>query len=401
MRVRAVWTKAAALTMALGLAACATGPSGPPAPIERPNTGVNLPETPRQPGVKPGLSPPHLNGRDLVRIGVLLPFSQRPADADGFYNAAELALFDHGQDTTLLMPRDSRNAEDAARSLIRDGADLIVGPINREEVGPAGRAARSARTPVIAFSTDRSVAGDGVYLLSLPLEEEVARVVGYASAQGVQRFALLAPETDYGKRVEQAFRAEVGRRGGNVVVSRFYPRADREAAAAAAAFAPELAASGAQALMLPEGGSTLRAVAPGLVQGGANLSRIRLLGTGAWAGEATREPTLAGGWYAAPEPPARTDFENRYRAAYGRAPSRLSSLAYDAVAVAAALSRDPGRAGLNRSALERSDGFVGADGLFRFRGDGSVERALAVLEVRPGGAVVIEGAPKRFAGPGS
>jgi branched-chain amino acid transport system substrate-binding protein len=79
----------------------------------------------------------------------------------------------------------------------------------------------------------------------------------------------------------------------------------------------------------------------------------------------------------------------------------LSSLAYDAVAVAAALSRDPGRAGLSRAALERSDGFVGADGLFRFRGDGSVERALAVLEVRPGGAAVIEAAPKRFAGPGS
>ena len=36
------------------------------------------------------------------------------------------------------------------------------------------------------------------------------------------------------------------------------------------------------------------------------------MGTSAWAGDAQREPTLAGGWYVAPDPSARTGFETRY-----------------------------------------------------------------------------------------
>ena len=106
------------------------------------------------------------------------------------------------------------------------------------------------------------------------------------------------------------------------------------------------------------------------------------MGTSAWAGDAQREPTLAGGWYVTPDPAARTDFETRYQATFSREPTRLSSLAYDAVALAALLSRDRGSQGFTRRAIENSEGFAGSDGLFRFRADGAIERGLAIMEVR-------------------
>ena len=408
-RRRAATLAASAALLSLA-AACASGPSGPSVggPLAGP-AGVG--DSVRPVG-KPGLTPPFMAGRDITRIGLLLPFSTLPADADAFYNAAELALFDHGGPNTLLMPRDvgadAAAAENAARSVTRDGADIVLGPIRREQVAAAGRPVRSADAPMIAFSTDRAVAGDGVYLLSFPLESEVTRIAEYASGQGLRSFAVLAPDTEYGRRVEQAFRAEVNARGGSVAAAQFYSRGPTEAASANAAstaaksIAGQILSTGAQALLIADGGAPLRAVGPALLQGGIDLRRVRLLGTGQWAGAdgAAREPTLAGGWYPAPEPGARSDFEARYRAAYGRAPPRLASLAYDAVAIAASLSRD-GRGGLTRSALERPDGFLGSDGVFRFRRDGAVERALAILEVRAGGANIVDPAPKRFANPGT
>ena len=100
-----------------------------------------------------------------------------------------------------------------------------------------------------------------------------------------------------------------------------------------------------------------------------------------------------------PDPSARTDFQERYQATFSREPTRLASLAYDAVALAALLSRDQGAQGFHRAALENPEGFAGSDGIFRFRADGSIERGLAIMEVRASGAVALDPAPRRFARP--
>ena len=57
-----------------------------------------------------------MQGRQIVRVGLLLPFSLRPQDASALYNAAELALFDHGNQNTLLIPRDAGADEASARA---------------------------------------------------------------------------------------------------------------------------------------------------------------------------------------------------------------------------------------------------------------------------------------------
>jgi branched-chain amino acid transport system substrate-binding protein len=341
-----------------------------------------------------------MRGRQIVRVGLLLPFSLRPQDAAALYNAAELAWFDHGNQNTLLIPRDAgadeASATAAARALVNDGADIIIGPVLRDGVAGAATVGRASNVPVIGFSSDRSVGGNGAYLLSFQLEDEIARIVSYAAERNIRTIALLAPSNEYGRRVESALRAEAATHGVTIVQSQLYNRTDADASAAATALAAALQSRPAQGILIAESGGPLRSIGASLVRGGVDQRQVRFMGTSVWAGDAQREPTLAGGWYVAPDPTARTDFEARYQTTFGEAPTRLSSLGYDAVALAALLSRDRGSQGFSRGALENSEGFAGSDGLFRFRSNGAIERGLAIIEVRPTEVTVLDAAPRRF-----
>lgn len=352
-----------------------------------------------------GVTPPFMRDRQIVRVGLLLPFSLRPQDAAALYSAAELALFDHGGPNTLLIPRDAgateASANAAARALVNDGADIIIGPVLREGVAGAGAAVRSENIPVIGFSSDRTVGGNGIYLLSFQLEDEISRIVSYAASQNIRSIALLAPSNEYGRRVEVALRAEAQLRGVTITQARLYNRNDAEAGAAATAMAAALRTTPAQGILIAENGAPLRAVSTALVQGGVDPRQVRFMGTSAWQGDAQREPSLAGGWFVAAEPNTRTDFERRYQSTFSREPTRLASLAYDAVALAALLSRDSGAAGFSRQRLENSEGFAGADGLFRFRANGAIERGLAIIQVGQNTTNVLDPAPRQFRAGGS
>ncbi|MCL4714260.1 MAG: penicillin-binding protein activator [Hyphomonadaceae bacterium] len=391
---------AAALSLAALMAACATptATTAPraPGPITPPEAQVQS---------RDGVTPPFMRGREIVRVGLLLPFSLRPQDAAALYNAAELALFDHGDQNTLLIPRDAgadeASAVAATRALVADGADIIIGPVLREGVVGAAAATRGQNIPVIGFSSDRTVGGDGVYLLSFQLEDEISRIVSYAAAQNIRTIALLAPSNEYGRRVESALRAEARLHNMSVVHSTLYSRTDADAAAAAAGLASALRTQPVQGVLIAESGTPLRSIGTALVRAGVDQRQVRFMGTSVWAGEAQREPSLAGGWYVSPDPAARTSFESRYQTTYGNQPTRLASLGYDAVAIAALLSRDGGPNGFLRSRLENSEGFSGSDGLFRFRSNGAIERGLAIIEVRQNDVAILDAAPRQFPRTGS
>jgi len=372
----------------------------PPAPDATPN----LPGS----GVvtRDGVTPQFMANRPITRVGVLLPFASRPQESTSLYNAVELALFDHGDPSMLIIPRDSggdeATAAAAGEALLRDGADIIVGPVLRDGVVGVARAVRRDNIPVIGFSSDRLVGGDGVYLLSFQLEDEIQRLVSFSASRGIRTIALLAPANDYGRRVEQALRAEARSSGVTVTTSELYVRTDADAGNAARRVAQAMAANPAQGILIAESGSPLRAIAAALVQEGVNQRQTRFLGTSAWSGaDVQREPTLAGAWYVSSDPNARTDFEQRYQRVFGQEPHRLSSLSYDAILLAAFLSAERGSSGFTRNAIERSEGFLGSDGVFRFRHDGSIERGLAIMEVRASGAMPIDAAPRRFTTPAS
>lgn len=374
-------------------------PPPPPTPVAGNPLDRDLPSYMRLPGMAEGQVP--------VRVGVILPFSSSVAGtralAQSMLKAAELAMFDSGNPNILLMTADEGNggaaAAKAADQLLAQGAEIIVGPLFGPSVQAVAPIARDRGVPVLAFSTEKSVAGNGAYLLSFLPQNEVRRVVSYAAANGHHQFAALVPQTAYGNVAQTAFEDSVAAARGNVVdVEHFAPNAEQVTAPVGA-----VAKSGADAILIAQGGVLLRAIAPTLSLDGVTKDKVKLLGTGLWDDDKAlaRESALEGSWYAAPAPNADAAFVDKYRATFGSVPPQLSSLAYDAVSLVALLAQGPAYHRFTPAALNDPNGFAGVNGIFRFQPDGTSERGLAVLEITSSGPVVVSPAPTTFQKPGA
>ena len=128
------------------------------------------------------------------------------------------------------------------------------------------------------------------------------------------------------------------------------------------------------------------AVVQALSANGIDAKRMQLLGSGLWEDpQIFSNPALDGAWYAGPDSTGFRNFSARYRTRYGQDPARTATLAYDAVALVAALTKTQGAQRFSEEMLTNASGFTGIDGLFRFRPDGTNQRGLAVMRVTPTG----------------
>jgi ABC-type branched-subunit amino acid transport system substrate-binding protein len=338
-------------------------------------------------------------GTGGVKVGLILPLSaagNAGLAAQSMRNAAEMALAEFQNPNIQLLIKDDngtpQGAQQGAQQAVEEGAEIILGPLFAQSVPAVAQVTRARGVSVIAFSTDSSIAGRGVYLLSFLPESDVNRIVEYSASIGKRSFAALVPDNAYGNVVEAALKPAVPRRGGRMVAFEKYG-ADR--ATAARTVAAQL--GGADALLIADDADSVVTVADALTAAGANLRNIQLLGTGLWDNPRVyASPALQGGLYAAPDPAGFRAFAGRYRTKYGGEPVRTATLAYDAVALVAALARTQGGQRFTSDVLTNPSGFAGIDGLFRFRADGTNERGLAVMKVAQGGGVAVAGSPKSF-----
>jgi ABC-type branched-subunit amino acid transport system substrate-binding protein len=341
-------------------------------------------------------------GTGQIKVGLLLPLSaagNAGLAGQSMRNAAELALAEFNNPNIQLLVKDdagsAQGAQAAAQQVLDEGAGIILGPLFAASVTPVAQVARTRGAPVIAFSTDSNVAGRGVFLLSFLPESDVDRIVEYAIAQGKSSFVALLPENAYGSVVEAEFKQLIARKGGRLVALERYSPDGGNIAEPAKLIAQ--AATGADALFLPDSGDGVVAAARALAASGVDLKRLQVIGTGLWDDSRVfAEPAVAGGWYPAPDSAGFRAFAGRYRARYGQDPVRTATLAYDAVALVAALVKTQGEKRFAVETLTNASGFAGIDGVFRFRADGTNQRGLAVLKVTPSGGQVIAPAPRTF-----
>lgn len=327
-----------------------------------------------------------------VKVGMILPLSGPQANlGQSMLNAAQLALADLNASHITLIPRDSNpSTPNAAQQALGEGATVLLGPIfaaNVREVAPL--AARN-NTPVLAFSTDWTIANKETAILGFLPFSQVARVVDFAAKKGSQNFAILIPETPYGMAVAGAVRDTLKRQGLNPATEvRFNDKTLQQAA-------QTLSQKQFDTLILPVGGTALNAVATVLRQNDVPLQSLRIIGTGLWDDDAiARSGIIEGAYYAAPDPAKRAAFMKRYQDLYAAKPPRLSTLAYDAtalVAVLAANGYDPS----NPANLHYAAGFTGIDGVFRIRDDNLNDRSLSVLQIRGDRTIVADPAPNHF-----
>jgi len=384
----------------LVLGACANSSNGPTV------GSINPATAPANPSEKAA----------AVKVAMLLPLSsgaQTAAVAKGLQQAAELAVFERNTPSLQLLIKDDKGSEQGARiaaeEAIKEGAEVIIGPLFAKSVAAAAPVARHAGVPIIAFSNDARVAGSGVYLLSFLASQEVPRVVAFTASQGRKRFAALLPDDAHGKLIEPLFRDAVEQNGGSVVAIEHYPidlngmidpaRRMREAVAAARQSGEPI-----DALFLPGGPDTIPLIGPMLPRTDFDPGSVKIIGTGGWDyPNARSERILESGWFAAPDPSGWRDFSERFAKAYKNMPPRLASLAYDAVTVVATFVTAPKADRYAAANLTRSSGFTGIDGAFRLLPNGLSERGLAILEMRKSGPAVADpaadasGRPQAFA----
>jgi ABC-type branched-subunit amino acid transport system substrate-binding protein len=375
--------------------------------------------------------------RDIVHVGLLVPLTGPAAPlGKALLNAAQMALFDIAPDDFALVPHDTGGTPEGAarafRKVVDAGATVVLGPLFASSVEAIAPLARERNINIVAFSNDRSVAGEGVFILGFLPEIQVARVVAYARSRGISRFAALLPDTEYGARVGDAFVRAVqasgavisqverygavdaeslspvirrlanydSRRGALMAQRRALEGEDGETAKRALKRLEKLDALGDvdfDAVLVAEGGARIRAIAPLLPYYDIDTRRVRVLGAVEWNSPAVRaEPSLLGAWFPSPSPEEREGFDKIYGETYGARPPRLASLAYDATAMAAVLARGGTAEHFTTEALTASNGFTGIDGIFRLLPSGVAERGFAIMEMNARSARVVSPSPRTF-----
>lgn len=378
-----------------------------------------------------------------VKVALLVPLSGPQADlGQAMLQAAQLALFDMNMDNFELMPRDTGTNVEGARqatiSAINDGAQLILGPVFADGVRAAKPIAQARGVNMVVFSTDWTLAGGNTFVMGFMPFGQVQRVASYAAAHGIRRVGIFAPDNSYGNAVVNAYNAAAQSMGAGTASVTYFPADQGDLSQYVSRFsmydqrmaqiAPRMTALEAQikanpndmaaqaqladlkksanaslpydAVLLPVGGERASAIVDLLKY--YEMGGVQLLGTGLWDDpKLAADPAMRGAWFAAPQPDLRTAFERKYRDTYGgMQPPRLSTLAYDATALAVVLARNGARAGTGPqytyASITNPNGFAGIDGIFRFRPDGLVERGQAMMQVDDHALKVIDRAPSTF-----
>lgn len=377
----------------LTLAGCA-----PNLPPQQPQSQAPAPTAP--------VPMPQLPVDSSVKVGLLLPLSGQQAGLGRtLLQAAEMGLFEVGDERFTLLVEDTATAggaDSAARKLLAQGARIMLGPVFGTDTRKVTPIAMGARVPVLAFTNDKSVAQPGVYVLGVTPQAEVERVVSYAVSQGKRRFAILSPASPYGNIVSAAYREAIVNAGGTLAQMASYDPNSPDYTGTVEHLGSAHQREPFDALMLPEGGTRLRQLAPLLPAFQIGVENVQILGTGLWANDSAlaQQTGLTGAWFASTAPDRWQAFAQRYQGVYGSAPDPRAGLVYDAITLVVALAQQaaPGApVDFNSPILNNPNGFAGATGVFRLNADGTVDRSLAVIEVAPGGGYVKDNAQGSFA----
>lgn len=373
--------------LVIGLTSC-----GDKTSVKAPIVTPSLSKSGPPPSPSPAPTPVQTPVPSAHKIGILLPLSgEHAALGKGLLEAAELALFETDSSSITLLPQDTaQGADKAAQKALDEGAELLIGPIFAADVEKIKPQLTVRRVNLLCFSTDQAVAGQGVYVLGVLPAQQIERIMAYAKERGITKIAALTPNDQYGKLIDQTLRRLETQGSVNLLGITHYTKDDLQAENPSILREVEAYKSkGLEALFIPEGGENLALLMHLL----GNQDSLKILGSGQWDTPETQSiPGLAEGLFASTSPEGRQSFETRFRNAYGHTPERITSLAYDATALAIALA-DKGYTSQN---LTFSQGFAGTEGLFRLTPQGMNERGLAIFEVNASGFKQVSPAQETF-----
>ncbi|TAG19606.1 MAG: penicillin-binding protein activator [Rhodobacterales bacterium] len=346
-----------------------------------------------------------------VQVALLIPSGSGQAQDELFgqnlENAARLAMADlSGVTIDLRVYRTGGSPAQAsvsAKQAVDEGAQVILGPFYSEEANAAGVAVANSGVNVLAFSNNTAIAGGNVFVLGQTFDNTAQRLASYAVRNGKSKVLIVHDRNVAGEVGKAAIERGVAAAGGSVVGISSYEFSQNGIVQAATGIVGTARSTGATALFLTaDTAGALPLLSQLLVDNGIDRTTTQFIGLTRWdIPPATLAlPGVQGGWFALPDPGLQAQFQSRYAAAYGANPSPVAGLAYDGIAAIGALARSSNGAPITREALTQSAGFAGVSGIFRLLPNGTNQRGLAVAQIRNNAVVVVDAAPRSFAGAG-
>ena len=256
-----------------------------------------------------------------------------------------------------------------------------------------------ADIPILAFSTDTTVARRGTYLFSYTPQADTRRITEYAASMGRKSIAAFLPKNAEGALRGTLVQEIAGSRGISVKLFQ-YERTPQGIEAVIGDAVTDLQT--ADSIYVPEGGPLPGLIIGGLKRNGVDLSQKQVFGSGAWESVKTSDANLEGAIYPGRDISKFSGFAKRYEQQFGARPGAQAAIAYDAVTLAAELVRQGGRKPrFSSSSFESKRGFQGTTGAFRILSNGTTQRGLAIYQIRNGKGTLLEQAITSFSGRGS
>ncbi|EPX81546.1 penicillin-binding protein activator [Litoreibacter arenae] len=340
-----------------------------------------------------------------VNVALLVPYGSASAGDDSLArameNAARLAMADLGSGkinlTVYNTAGQAGTAASAAKQAVAAGADVILGPLRSDAANAAAVAVSGSNVNIISFSNNTSIAGGNLLVLGNTYDNIASRLMSYASAQGRSRVVVVYPRTAVGQIARSAVVKASAGTNVQIVGDGSFEFSEQGIISAVPGIAQTIKDSGATAVMLTSDSTgALPLLAQMLPENGVSPSVTKYIGLTRWdvPPQTLSLPGIQGGWFALPDPGPVAQFNARYRSAYGDSAHPLAGLAYDGIAAIGALSAK--KLAMTKGNLTQSSGFKGVNGVFRFRPDGTNQRAMAVAQVTNNQVQIIDPAPKSF-----
>jgi len=300
-------------------------------------------------------------------VGCLLPLSGQLSNV-GFRVQRGMELAAKGTPVELVF-RDTHSDPGSVPALIQElGRDervaAILGPLTSAAAQVAAETAQAAGVPLIALSQKEGLTqtGSSIFQAFLTPRQQVRALVRRTLAQALKRFAVIYPDSNYGRTFQQHFQDELAAQGGGEVwLQSFYASGTQEFAPLVATIQDALTTHPEDqtglAIFIPDDPAAVAAIASSLAN--TKLQGVQLLGTNLLHNPAIPEAqrrALEGilfpdAFFAGDPDPGVQKFLTAYKQQYGENPDYLAAQGYMVVRVMARLAES--QPSLSRADLPR------------------------------------------------
>jgi ABC-type branched-subunit amino acid transport system substrate-binding protein len=338
-------------------------------------------------------------GSGPVRLAVLLPLSTSGAERDNaadFRDGAELAMKDLGQNRATLTIYDTKGVPTEVARLgnvaIQAGAKAIIGPTTQQAVSDLAAMDVNKSAVILALTADIPPAKESVFTMMSDETDSAIAIASYAIAAGKRNLVIFQPD-GFAPSSQMKIRQAIQTRQGHVVGIVDYASQDQQIAPQIAKNA-ELVRRADAILLLSGSGAAATAAA---LRGADLVTTSRpLLGTIGWPKSLIGDKNTYGALLALPGEAGLRQISKSFSVAFGRPPSRQAAYTYDAMAIVLGILRVLGPEAINKATFLSDKGFRGSTGVFRFNGDGSIDRLLSVYVNNDGTLKQVKAAETSF-----